>query len=108
MTRHAPFLALHWAPRAVLAHLVNLEHDFAIYGKWGFRDSVNVQTGAVSNSYLSLGQGILMGAIGNELGHGVLRRAFATKEIKQAPKPIISMEEFNAGPRNRAAQVDRP
>ncbi len=108
VTPHASFLALRWAPKAVLANLANLENDFAIYGKWGFRDSVNVQTGVVSDSYLSLDQGIVMAAIGNELDHDVLRRAFATKGVKRALQPIISMEEFNAGPRDRAARVDKP
>ena len=39
-----------------------------MYGKWGFRDSVNVQTGTVSGSYLSLDQGMIMAALGNALG----------------------------------------
>jgi Uncharacterized protein conserved in bacteria (DUF2329). len=69
---------------------------------------VNVQTGTVSDSYLSLDQGIVMAAIGNALGHDMLRRAFATQPFKQALQPVISMEEFNAGPRNRVARLDQP
>ena len=43
VTPHAAFLALRWAPRAVLANLAALERDFPdMYGEWGFRDSVNV------------------------------------------------------------------
>ena len=41
--------------------------DFAIYDRWGFRDSVNVDTGVVSGFYLSLDQAIIMAAIGNAL-----------------------------------------
>jgi hypothetical protein len=108
VTPHASFLALRWAPKAVLANLAKLESTFGIYGKWGFRDSVNVRTGFVSASYLSLDQGIIMAAIGNELDHDVLRAAFATRQFKQALQPIISMEMFNAGPRDRAARVDHP
>jgi hypothetical protein len=46
--------------------------------------------------------------IGNALGHDLLRDPFAIKEFRLALQPAISMEEFNAGPRNRAARVDRP
>ena len=56
-----------------------LAHDFpGLYGKWGFRDSVNVQTKRVSDAYLSLDQGMIMAALGNALGDDVLRKAFAT------------------------------
>lgn len=49
-----------------------------------------------------------LAAIGNALGHDMLRRAFATQQFKQALQPVISMEEFNAGPRNRVAHLDYP
>ena len=96
VTPHAAFLGLRWAPQAVLTNLANLEADFDIYTPWGFRDSVNVDTGVVSNSYLSLDQGIIMGAIGNALRHDMLRHAFATKEVEKALKPLIGMERFGA------------
>jgi hypothetical protein len=106
VTPHAAFLALRWAPNATIDNLARLRRDFDIYSKWGFRDSVNVDTGAVSPYYLSLDQGIIMAAIGNALGHDMLRRAFATPEFEQALRPVISIEEFNAGPRERALDVD--
>jgi hypothetical protein len=107
VTPHASFLALRWAPDAVLANLAKLEHDFAIYDKWGFHDSVNVDSGVVSPYYLSLDQGIIMAAIGNALGNDMLRRTFATQEFKRALQPVISIEEFNAGPRERVHDLDR-
>jgi hypothetical protein len=100
VTPHAAFLALRWAPDAVMDNLANLEEDFAIYDRWGFRDSVNVDTGVVSNFYLSLDQGIIMAAIGNALADDVLRDAFATKEVRKALRPVMGIEEFNAGPRD--------
>ena len=106
VTPHASFLALPWAPNASLANLAALEKSFPIYGKWGFRDSVNVGTGRVSDGYLSLDQGIIMAAIGNELNHDMLQRAFATQQFKQALQPVISIEQFNAGPRDRVAHLD--
>lgn len=101
VTPHAAFLALRWEPGAVLDDLAKLEDDFAIYSDWGFRDSVNVDTGVVSASYLALDQGIIMAAIGNALANDTLRRTFATQEFKRALQPVISVEEFNAGPRSR-------
>jgi hypothetical protein len=105
VTPHAAFLALRWAPNAVLEDLAALKSDFAIYDKWGFHDSVNVQTGAVSAAYLSLDQGIVMAAIGNALANDVLRDAFATKAFRKILRPIIGMETFNAGPRDAADPI---
>ncbi len=100
VTPHAAFLALRWAPDAVMENLANLEADFDIYDRWGFRDSVNVDTGVVSNAYLSLDQGIVMAAIGNALSGDILRESFATKDVRKVLQPIIGMERFNAGPRS--------
>ena len=107
VTPHASFLALRWAPDAALANLAKLEHDFPIYDKWGFRDSVNVDSGVVSSYYLALDQGMIMGAIGNALEHDMLRRAFATQEFKHALQPGISIEEFSAGPREAVPEVEQ-
>jgi hypothetical protein len=97
VTPHASFLALRYEPGAAAANLARLRERFPrLYGKWGFRDSVNVQTGAVSGSYLSLDQGMIMAALGNALGHDVLRRAFAS--FAPALRPVIGVEEFSAAP----------
>jgi hypothetical protein len=98
VTPHAAFLALRWAPGETMDNLARLEQDFDIYTRWGFRDTVNVDTGVVSQAYLSLDQGIIMGAIGNALGHDMLRDAFATPDVRKVLKPLIGMEEFAAGP----------
>jgi hypothetical protein len=105
VTPHAAFLALRWAPDATLADLAALKSDFAIYDRWGFRDSVNVDSGAVSDGYLSLDQGIVMAAIGNALADDMLRDAFATKSVRKILQPIISMETFGAGPRSAADAI---
>ena len=108
VTPHAAFLALRWAPGPTLANLAKLKADFNIYDKWGFRDSVNVDSGFVSDSYLSLDQGIIMAAIGNALANDVLRDAFATKSVRKALQPVIGMETFNAGPRDAADAILNP
>jgi hypothetical protein len=97
VTPHAAFLALRYAPKATLANLRRLARDFpGLYGKWGFRDSVNVQSGVVSSAYLSLDQGMIMAALGNALGHDVLRRAFADRGLERSLRPVIGIERFNA------------
>ena len=100
VTPHAAFLALRYAPGAALANLARLAHDFpGLYGERGFRDSVNVDTGAVSDSYLSLDQGMIMAAIGNALAGDMLRRAFAGPDFERALRPLMGVEEFGADPR---------
>jgi hypothetical protein len=99
VTPHAAFLALRYAPSATLANLRRLALDFpGLYGEWGFRDSVNVQTKRVSDSYLSLDQGMIMAALGNALGDDILRRAFADRELKRNVQPVIGIERFNTAP----------
>jgi Putative glucoamylase/Protein of unknown function (DUF3131)/RTX calcium-binding nonapeptide repeat (4 copies) len=100
VTPHAAFLGLRFAPAATRANLSALESDFdGLYTDLGFLDSVNVDSGAVSGSYLSLDQGMVMAALANALGDDVLREAFATREMKRALRPVMAVEEFNARPR---------
>jgi hypothetical protein len=96
VTPHAAFLALRFAPEATQADATALADRFRhMYGKWGFRDSVNVGTGRVSGSYLSLDQGMIMASLGNALGGDVLRRAFADRELEAALRPVIGVERFS-------------
>jgi hypothetical protein len=99
VTPHAAFLALRYRPHAALADLRRLERDFDVYTPLGFLDSVNVDTGVTSSSYLSLDQGMIMAAIGNALGDDVLRRAFAGNDAERALRPVIGVEEFGSSPR---------
>jgi hypothetical protein len=99
VTPHAAFLGLPYRPQAVLANLQALERDFAVYTPLGFLDSVNVDSGAVSQSYLSLDQGMVMAALANALDDDVLRRAFATSDVERALRPVIGVEEFGSSPR---------
>jgi len=95
-------MRLSWrcAPEATLENLANLEHDFDIYTAWGFRDSVNVNTKVVSDSYLALDQGMIMAAIGNALAQDMLREAFVTPAFRRALRSVLSVEVFNAGSRS--------
>jgi len=97
VTPHAAFLALRFAPAAALADIEKLARGFpGLYTKWGFRDSVNVGTGRVSDAYLSLDQGMIMAAIGNALGDDVLRKAFAGPDFERVLRPVIGIERFGA------------
>jgi hypothetical protein len=99
VTPHAAFLALRYAPEQTIANVSRLQRDFpGLYGKWGFRDSVNVQTGRVSDAYLSLDQGMIMASLGNALGDDVLRKAFADSAMERTLRPVIGIERFSASP----------
>ena len=104
VTPHATFLGLRWRPREALASLARLERDFGAFTKWGFYDAVNVSPSEEdapvhSDSFLSLDQGMIMAALGNALGHDVLRDAFATRDIERATRPAVAVEEFDVQPR---------
>ena len=99
VTPHAAFLALPYEPQAAAENIRRLAQDFpGLYGPWGFRDSVNVQTKHVSDFYLSLDQGMIMAALGNELAGDVLRQAFADGRLERTVRPVIGIEEFSASP----------
>ena len=99
VTPHAAFLALRFRPVQAISNLAHLEAMPRVYGMWGFRDSVNVDTGRPSRGYLSLDQGMIMAALGNALGDDVIRRDFVDTSLKRAIRPLIGVEEFNVRPR---------
>ena len=108
VTPHAAFLALRYAPERTIANLEALQADFEIYGKWGFRDSVNVDSGVVSDFYLSLDQGIVMAALGNALADDVVRTSFSTPQVREALQPVIGIETFGAGPAGAGDDILHP
>lgn len=99
VTPHASFLALPYAPRAAMANLAALRTHFDVYGRGGFADSVAVRSGRVAHRYLALDQGMVLGAIGNVLAGGDVRRYFASGEVQRRIRPLLGLEEFNATPR---------
>jgi hypothetical protein len=98
VTPHASFLALPFAPREALANLQALSAKFPIYGPYGFQDSVNVSSGVVSPCILALDHGMIMAALANALAADALQHAFADGPIEAAIRPLLSPEEFTAGP----------
>jgi hypothetical protein len=98
VTPHASFLALRFAPREALANLQALAAKFPIYGTYGFRDTVNVSTGVVSDCVLALDQGMIMLALANALADDAMQRAFVDPQFEAVIRPLIAQEEFAAGP----------
>lgn len=97
VTPHASFLALEFAPDAALENLANLRRDFDAYGWGGFYDSINVDSGVVSDYYLALDQGMIMAALGNALRNDRLQHYFTRGEVERTIRPLLRMEEFTAG-----------
>lgn len=105
VTPHASFLALPYAKVAAMDNLSGLEQELDAYGPGGFYDAVAVGSGLVAERYLSLDQGMIMAALGNELRNDRLKKYFVRGEIQRTIRPLLAIETFNAGP---AADRRRP
>ncbi len=97
VTPHAAFLAMMYEPAEATANLSRIQRDFDSYGPGGFYDAIAVRSGQVAKRHLSLDQSMIMGALANVLLDGRLRRWFATREVAARLRPVIGLEEFNAG-----------
>jgi hypothetical protein len=97
VTPHAAFLALETAPAAALENLANLRADFpGLYGRGGFKDSLNVTTGQIADRYLALDQGMVIAAIANVLLDGGFRDYLAVT-LAPSLQPMMAVEQFGAG-----------
>ncbi len=76
---------------------MRIQDKLGAYGAGGFFDAVAVHSGTIARRYLSLDQAMVMGALGNVLGKGLLRKAFSTPDVEKALRPVIGIEEFGAG-----------
>jgi hypothetical protein len=97
VTPHAAFLAMMFEPREAFDNLTRIQQDLEAYGRGGFFDAAAVRGGMIARRYLSLDQAMIVGAIGNVLARGSLRRAFSTAEVERAVRPVIGVETFAAG-----------
>ncbi|MFC7063196.1 glucoamylase family protein [Halobacillus seohaensis] len=94
ITPHATFLALEYAPMEAFKNIQELKR-FDTYDKYGFLDSVNVETGEVTQAYLALDQGMTMVSIVNYLKHGVIRDYFHEDKIGKSPEELLIKEKFS-------------
>jgi hypothetical protein len=96
VTPHASFLALPQAPDEALTNLQALARDFDAYDdRYGFRDSVNVTTGRVSDFVLALDQGMITAALAQQLRPGLLQRPFRTGGFQTRVRPLLAKERFS-------------
>lgn len=96
VTPHASFLALPQAPDEALANLRALARDFGAYDEdYGFRDSVDVTTGRVSDVVLALDQGMITAALAQHLHPGLLQRPFRTGGFRSRVRPMLGKECFS-------------
>ena len=96
VTPHASFLALPYAPQEAVANLRALDRDFGAYHEGlGFRDSVNVGTGRVSDFMLALDQGMITAALAQALRPGLLQRPFRTGGFRTRVRPLLAKERFS-------------
>jgi Protein of unknown function (DUF3131)./Uncharacterized protein conserved in bacteria (DUF2329). len=96
VTPHAAFLAMRFAPQQAFDDLSRIETDLHAYGVGGFYDAVAVKSGTIAKRYLALDQGMVMGAIGNQLDNDLLRRTFIRGPVQDVIKPLLGIETFNA------------
>jgi hypothetical protein len=91
---YASFLALPFAPREALTNLKALSDHFAVYGPYGFHDSVDVVTGQVSDRVLVLDQGMILASLASIIGSDPLRRGFCAGAVETKIRPLIAQERF--------------
>ena len=84
------------ARRVALENLANLRADFDEYGPGGFYDAIAERSGAVAQRYLSLDQGMIMAALGNELKNDRVKSYVIRGPVRDAIRPLLAIEEFNA------------
>ncbi|MFD5557481.1 glucoamylase family protein [Streptomyces sp. NPDC127068] len=96
VTPHASFLALPQARGEAVANLRALARDFGAYDDgYGFRDSVDVRSGRVSDFVLALDQGMIAAALAQELRPGLLQRPFRTGGFASRVRPLLARERFS-------------
>jgi len=96
VTPHAAFLGLEYDPRGVVDNLRRLAADFDVYGPGGFADAVAVRSGTVAQRHLSLDQAMIVAAIGNHLGDGLLRDYVVGPDMEQRLRPVLAAEVFSS------------
>jgi hypothetical protein len=94
VTPHASALALTVTPEAALANLRALAQRYAIYGDYGFYDSVDPVSGVVAYKYLTLDQSMLFIALANYLNDRCIQKLFAADPIAQKVLAMIGKEDF--------------
>ena len=96
-TRPSSRCATPRAPRSATSP--KLRANFDAYGPGGFYDAVAVGSGTVSKRYLSLDQGMIMAALGNELAGDDMRDYVSRGALADKVRPLMRMEVFASADR---------
>lgn len=94
ITPHASILALAYAPRWVIDNLYIMEQQFPIRGEYGFFDSVNPNSGVVTQQYLALDQAMILLSINNYLNADSLSDTFKQIGAMNSVLKLIAQEQF--------------
>ncbi|MCQ4207579.1 glucoamylase family protein [Streptomyces longispororuber] len=95
VTPHASFLAMPFARDEAITNLRRIARDFGAYEDGiGFRDSVDVTTGRVSDHVLALDQGMIVAALAQVLKPGLLQVPFSSGGFARRVRPLLSKESF--------------
>ncbi|HXV28435.1 MAG TPA: glucoamylase family protein [bacterium] len=94
ITPHVSFLALDSLPDEAILNIRKLMGYEAIYGEYGFYDSVNVRNNIVNFQYLTLDQGMSLVAICNYLEKGSIQRRFHQDVIAKRAEDLLVKESF--------------
>ncbi|MEM2971538.1 MAG: glucoamylase family protein [Candidatus Bathyarchaeia archaeon] len=86
---YASINTIHYYPIEVIRNMKELERLNARPESYGFRDSINIETQLVDDSYLVLDQGMLFLSLTNYL-NGTIWRYFNSDPIVQRAKQLIS------------------
>lgn len=97
ITPYATYLALNINPLAALHNLSVLKKDYAIWGPYGYYDSVNVNTSIVTQAYLTLDEGMILVSLDNFLKHQHIQYYFNQDPIGQRPQHLLSGENMLIG-----------
>lgn len=95
VTPHATFLALEYADECDLAENIRALREYGAGSEFGFYDSVDLDSGTVTKSYLVLDQAMVLAPIANYLEDGVLRDHFHGTSIGSRPERLLSDEVFS-------------
>ncbi|MFE4774171.1 glucoamylase family protein [Streptomyces sp. NPDC056713] len=95
VTPHASFLAMPFARDEAVTNLRRIARDFGAYEDGlGFRDSVDVNTGRVSDHMLALDQGMIAAALAQVLKPGLLQGPFRSGGSTRRVRPLLAKENF--------------
>lgn len=108
VTPHAAFLGLEYDPQGVVENLTALAADFDAYGPGGFADAVAVRSGTVAQRHLSLDQAMIVAAIGNYLGDGLLRDHVVGPDMEERLRPVLASEVFSSAAEAVVPAVTEP